>query len=228
MTPDEALAALEAAGTGQNRKIYARHGFAAPMFGVSYANLGKLRKLIRRDQSLASALWKTGNHDAQLLAALVADPAAFDAVLLRDWARTAADYATVDSFAKEIAAKAPGARLLAAEWMDASSVIVQRGGWATAAALAIWGPVDLPDQWFLDLLPRIERDIHRSPNRVREAMNNTLMAIGIRNERLRGPATGVATRVGKVKVDHGETNCETPDAASYIDRAFARKASRAG
>ncbi len=38
----EVLAQLEAAGTGQNRKVYARHGAAQPMFGVSYAALDKI------------------------------------------------------------------------------------------------------------------------------------------------------------------------------------------
>ena len=35
---------LKAAGTTQNRKVYARHGAAEPMFGVSYADLGRIAK----------------------------------------------------------------------------------------------------------------------------------------------------------------------------------------
>ena len=43
MTLKQALAALERAGTAQNRKVYARHGVRDPMYGVSFAMGGKLR-----------------------------------------------------------------------------------------------------------------------------------------------------------------------------------------
>ncbi|MCY4422680.1 MAG: DNA alkylation repair protein, partial [Acidimicrobiaceae bacterium] len=51
------MAELEAAGTAQNRKVYARHGAAEPMFGVSYADLGKIAKPIKTDHHLAQQLW---------------------------------------------------------------------------------------------------------------------------------------------------------------------------
>jgi len=68
MNKTEALRALKALGTAQNRKVYARHGVQPPLFGVSYAALGKLRKQIGVDHKLALALWKSGNHDARVLA----------------------------------------------------------------------------------------------------------------------------------------------------------------
>ena len=74
MNLTETMRALEAAGTAQNRKIYARHGVGGEMFGVSYADLGKLERKIRVDQELAEELWATGNHDARVLATKIADP----------------------------------------------------------------------------------------------------------------------------------------------------------
>ncbi len=73
MTSDEVLSELEAMGTTQNRKIYARHGVQGEMFGVSYGNLKQLKKRIRKDQALAQALWASGNHDARILATMLAD-----------------------------------------------------------------------------------------------------------------------------------------------------------
>ncbi len=72
MTAEEVLAALESMGTAQNRKVYGRHGVGREMFGVSYSNLGKLKKKIRIDQEVAETLWASGNHDAMVLAAMVA------------------------------------------------------------------------------------------------------------------------------------------------------------
>jgi 3-methyladenine DNA glycosylase AlkD len=63
--PEAVLAQLEALGTAQNRKVYARHGVAEPMFGVSFAHLRKLGKKLHPDHDLARALWASGNHDAR-------------------------------------------------------------------------------------------------------------------------------------------------------------------
>ena len=53
MTLAEAMKQLEAQGTAQNRKIYARHGVKGEMFGVSSANLYALQKKIKVDHRLA-------------------------------------------------------------------------------------------------------------------------------------------------------------------------------
>jgi hypothetical protein len=57
-------------------------------------------------------------------------------------------------------------------------------------------------------------------------MNGALIAIGLRNPRLEKKAVAAAKRIGKVEVDHGETSCETPDAAAYIAKAKARRRPR--
>ena len=64
----EVMAALEKAGTEQNRKTWARHGVTGPMFGVSFAYLKTLMKRIKVDHELALSLWDTGNFDARNLA----------------------------------------------------------------------------------------------------------------------------------------------------------------
>ena len=95
----EAMQRLEACGTAQNRKVYARHGVRAKMFGVSYANQGKLKKAIGVDHALAQKLWATGNHDACVLATMVADPDASTAKELATWARTLDSYVVTDALA---------------------------------------------------------------------------------------------------------------------------------
>lgn len=55
MTLQETLRELKSLGTEQNRKLYARHGVTNEMFGVSYANLDKLKKKIKMDHALAAS-----------------------------------------------------------------------------------------------------------------------------------------------------------------------------
>jgi 3-methyladenine DNA glycosylase AlkD len=222
----DVLAELESLGTEQARKIYRRHGGQDPLFGVSFANLGKMKKRIKRDQPLAEALWATRNGDAQQLAVMIADPAAFDAAKLQHWVDTANCYANVDPLAKDVVIRTPYAVELAARWIAATSPIDQRAGWATIGNLAL-SDGSLPDEYFLDWLPVIETSIHTAENRTTEAMNSALIAIGGRNQALRGPAIDTARRIGPVTIDHGETDCQTFEAIPYIEKMHARKAARA-
>ena len=73
------------------------------------------------------------------------------------------------------------------------------------------------------LVAKSSGEIHRAPSRVRHAMNLTLIAIGIYKPSVRKKAILAAKVIGKVEVDHGETNCKTPDAATYIEKASKRK-----
>jgi hypothetical protein len=119
-------------------------------------------------------------------------------------------------------ARGPRARAKADKWTRAKAECVATAGWGVVARLAGTSP-DLPDDYFAGHLAVIERDIHAAPNRVRHAMNNALIAVGCRNDALKALALAATARVGKVEVDHGETSCQTPDAAAYIAKVHARK-----
>jgi hypothetical protein len=57
-------------------------------------------------------------------------------------------------------------------------------------------------------------------------MNGALISIGVRNPALEKKALAVAKKIGQVQVDHGQTSCQTPDAAEYIARTKERQQSR--
>ena len=222
VTVERALAELEALGTEQNRKVYPRHGARPPIYGVSYADLGKLANRWRNDDALARGLWASGVHDARVLALMIADPARADESAIDAWLADVDNYGLAEALAAFVArtafarAKADAWRLSPAEWPSAT-------GWAVTANLAL-RDAGLSDDYFLCLLGTIEREIDGAPNRTRYEMNGALIAIGLRAERLREAALATAARVGKVTVDHGETGCRTPDAAAYIAKASARRA----
>jgi 3-methyladenine DNA glycosylase AlkD len=221
MTLQEAMHELKTLGTEQNRKVYARHGVKNEMFGVSYANLDKLQNEIHQDHALAVELWATGNHDAQLLALKIADPAQLSSRQMDRWAKCLGNYCVTDLFSS-VASQTGLAREKMEEWTGAKQEFVGQAGWNLLAHLAMKDR-DLDDVFFERYLERIEREIHSRPNRVRHAMNSAVIAIGMRNPSLQNKAILAARRIGKVKVDHGDTNCQTPDAESYILKAAGRK-----
>lgn len=225
MELEQAMAALAAAGTAQNRKTYGRHGVGREMFGVSYAHQGALAKKIRTDHALACGLWATGNHDARILATMVADPAAITDAELNAWAGELDSYPIADAVAA-LAAKTGRAREIGERWRTDDRELVGQAGWSLVASLAMRddGP---PDAYFRQRLAEIETGIDGAANRVRYAMNGALISIGGRNAALRQAATAAARRIGTVEVDHGETGCKTPAAVPYIDTMWKRREAKA-
>ena len=122
------MAQLAAAGTAQNRKVYARHGAAEPMFGVSYAELGRIAKPIKTNHALAVELWDSGNHDARVLALRVADPAALDEPLAGRWLRDVDNYILAEGLGG-LCARTRHARKLSDAWRDSPAEWTASTGW---------------------------------------------------------------------------------------------------
>jgi 3-methyladenine DNA glycosylase AlkD len=217
----EVMAALAAAGSEQTRKTYARHGVTRQMYGVSCAALEKLRKSIKIDHELAQQLWKTGIHDAQVLATMIDDPSQTSAVSLTRWVGDADD-PLLCAFVSKFASKTSSAAACFEEWSQSDNDWTSATGWTVLAELA-GSDSELSDAFFQKQLKTIEQHIHTAKNRTRYAMNSALIGIGIRNPALQKQALAAAARIGKVEVDHGDTSCKTPDAIAYIKKAAARK-----
>lgn len=222
MTFTQTMTSLEQAGTAQNRKVYARHGCKAPMFGVSFAHLGRLTKQIKTDHVLAEQLWKCGNHDARILAMMIADPSKVTVRQARSWAKDLNCYALSDYLGKLV-----GRSLIADEmmtiWTADTSEFVATTGWVVVALVALNG-TDKSDDFFKTWIDRIERSIQSSKNWVKYAMNGALIAIGGGRPGLTARAIAAAKRIGPVEVDYGQTGCKTPAAIPYIEKMVARRA----
>lgn len=221
MTPNEVMTQLGKAGSATTRKTYVRHGIKSETFGVSYAVLGKLTKTIKVDQQLAEALWATGNHDARILATMIADPATIGRKQLDGWAAVADNYVLADAIARTVA-KTPQARATAEAWTKSTGEYIGQCGWTVLGVLA-GASEALSEADCIALLGRIEKTIHSTKNRVRHAMNGALISIGGRSAKLRTAAIAASKRIGPVEVDHGDTACATPDPVGYIARIWARK-----
>ncbi len=217
MSGKQVLEELEEFGTAQNRKVYRRYGIGENMYGVSYANLGKLAKRIKTDHELATALWGSGVHDARVLATMIADPQRITAAQVDGWANDLENYVLTDAYAG-LVSKTPLAGKRMEKWTRSKGEWIGRAGWLLLARLAV-SPDALTDADCQRHLDIIEAEIHSRKNRVKDAMNSALIAIGLRNPTFENKALAAAKRIGKVEVDHGETSCKTPDAAGYIQKA---------
>jgi len=73
------------------------------------------------------------------------------------------------------------------------------------------------------ILATIEKEIQRSPNWAKHAMNGALIAIGIFKPTVREKAIEAPKRIGKVEVDVVEMNCKTPEPIACVQKAAKRK-----
>ena len=227
----EAVKRLRAAGTEQNRKVYARHGVDGEMYGVSYGNLSKIEREAKGELEtdelhvLAVELWESGIHDARVLAVRLADPVRLRSRELDRWVGGADNYVVSSAFAG-LVGRTPLALSKSKKWSSSPREFVGQAGWNVLTELLL-ADADLDEAFLGDRLCTIERSIHCARNRVRYAMNNTLIALALRSKEWERRSLAAARRIGTVEVDHGQTGCKTPDAPRAIRKAVQRRAETA-
>lgn len=221
MNAKEILAALKQAGKPQTAAIYKRHGAGDNVFGVLTTEIAKLQKKIKVDHALALELWKTGNAEARILALQVADAAKVTRADADRWLKDG-PVRFVDSYLSGLLARSPIAEKTMHDWMKSPGESSREIGYAILGARLRNDPGSVSDADAEKVLATIEKEIHRSPNWARRAMNGALILIGAYKPALRKQAIEAARRIGKVEVDHGETGCKTPDAVPYIEKLAQR------
>jgi 3-methyladenine DNA glycosylase AlkD len=217
MTFDEVMRALAKKANATCKRTYLRHGAPEPLFGVRISDLKPLQKRLKGQQSLALELYASKNSDAMYLAGLVADGAKMTRRQLQQWAAGATWHMIAGCSVPWVAAEHPAAVAIATRWIDSKRELVAVAGWSTLSAVVATRPdEDLPLEALQKLLERCRQTIQASPNRVRYAMNNFVIACGTYVLPLASRALDVAREIGRVEVDMGDTDCQVPDAASYI------------
>ena len=223
MNESDVLRKLKKLGKRKTAEIYRRHGASGEVWGVSFADLGALKKQIKVDHNIAQSLWKSGVLDAQTLALMIADPATLTPAEADEWlAQARAD--VLLGYLAGLVAGTSFARDKLQAWTQSEDDFPRTTGY-TLLSLLVAGE-KISDAEARGYLNAIEGTIRDSPNRARYAMNGALIAIGSHKPALEKEAIAAARRIGKVEVDHGETGCKTPDAEAYIKKAKGRRRKR--
>ncbi|MFA5891864.1 MAG: DNA alkylation repair protein [Actinomycetota bacterium] len=192
---EDLVARLRALGSERNRSGMARFGINVEhALGVSVTEIRRLARAAGRDHRLASALWKTGIHEARILASMVEDPAAVTPAQMDRWARAFDSWDVCDQVCMNLFDKTPYAWDKAVEWSAREAEFVKRAGFSLMASLASHDR-ESPDARFGAFLEAIEREAADDRNFVRKAVNWALRGIGKRNASLNGRAVAVAVRL---------------------------------
>ncbi len=213
----EVMAALQALGSPAVKTLWLKHGAKEPFFGVKIGDLKPLARKLKGEQALALELYATGNGDAQYLAGMVADGARMTRRQLQTWADQAAWRMIAGTIVPWVASEHPDGFTLAMEWIDSKKEQIAIAGWNSLGAWVTVHPdASLPLKELGALLDRVAKTLPGSPDRIRQAMNYFVIAVGAYVAPLGAKAIATARNVGRVEVDVGDTECKIPDAESYI------------
>ncbi len=194
-TAEAAIAHLRSLAAPEAREGMARFGINTDRaLGLSMPVLRATARRIGRDQAVAEGLWRSGLHEARILAALVADPKACDAALLERWVAELDSWDVTDQFCLNLARRTADPYGMVARWCPREETFVRRAGFALIACLAVHDK-RAPDDRFLALLPTIEAAADDGRNFVKKAVNWALRQIGKRNPSLNRAAIAGAERL---------------------------------
>lgn len=195
---NEILDELRSLADPKDAEGAARYGIHAPnVWGVSAPNLRRLAKEIGRDHDLAEELWRTGVHDARILATLIDDPVQVTVQQMEQWAADFNSWAVCDAACCCLFDKTPHAWNKAVEWTNRQEEYVKRAGFVLMAALAVHDK-KAPDERFEAFLPLIAEHATDDRNFVKKAVNWALRQIGKRNSHLNSLAIRAGERIRQI------------------------------
>jgi 3-methyladenine DNA glycosylase AlkD len=142
----------------------------------------------------ALELWKTGIHEAQLLACFVESSDMVTEEQMEAWVLDLDSWDTCDQLCNSVLGETPLAWDKAVEWSARDEEFVKRAGFALMAVLA-WHAKDAADRRFGPLLAAIELQAGDERAFVKKAVNWALRNIGKRNAALNAQAVETARRI---------------------------------
>jgi 3-methyladenine DNA glycosylase AlkD len=194
---DAVLDRLRALARPGGREGMARFGINPDRaLGVRIPDLRRLARELGRDHRLALALWRTGVHEARILASMVDQPDRVTRRQAERWVRDFDSWDLCDQVCGNLLEAQPWATEMAHRWAGRDEEFVKRAAFAVMAWRAVHAR-DAPDREFLDFLPVVEREAHDPRTYVKKATNWALRQIGKRNRRLHRAAIRTAERIGK-------------------------------
>lgn len=194
-TKDAVLRELQGLADPKVRAKMAYFGVNVPeAHGISTPVLQGFAKHIGKDHRLAQKLWKTGIHEARILATFIGEPEKVTAAEMERWVRDFNSWDIVDAACCYLYAHTKFAWKKAAEWSRRSEEFEKRAAFSLVAYLS-YKDREAADARFVQFLKVIEREAHDERNFVKKAVNWTLRNIGKRNVRLNREAIRAAERI---------------------------------
>lgn len=222
MNTTDVINEIKKSGTASTKNTLIKHGAVEPFYGVKIEDLKKIQKKIKDNkQQIALELFDSGISDAQYLAGLMANGAEMNKKQLQSWADNARWQMISEYSVPWVACENHESWDLALKWIDSKKQAVATAGWNTLSCiLATWPDEELDIASIKKLLSRVEKEIHKAPNRVTYTMNGFVIAVGSHVKELNKEAIALGKKLGVLEIDMNGTACKVPFAPDYIRKVM--------
>ena len=188
ITLEHVMEELRRRGNAKAVAGMARFGIqTSKALGVSIPQLRQVARQVGTNHELAQKFWKTGIHEARILASMIDDSEKVSEDQMESWATDFDSWDVVDGCCGNLFDKTEFAIRKAHEWSKRREEYIKRAGFVLMAEMAVHDKKAL-DKTFLDFLPVIVREASDERNFVKKAVNWALRQIGKRNRILNAAA----------------------------------------
>ncbi|MFH1786414.1 MAG: DNA alkylation repair protein [archaeon] len=198
MESSEVLRKLQSLSDPKNVAGMARFGISSKnTLGVPVPELRAIAKQAGKDHKIALRLWKSGIHEARILASMVEEPAKVTEAQADAWVAGFDSWDVCDQCCMNLFWTLPFANKKIFEWAKRDEEYVRRAAFALIASISVKDK-KMPGSEIERFFPLIKEYSTDSRNYVRKAVNWALRQIGKRNSKLNLKAVAVAKEIQRI------------------------------
>ncbi len=198
MTSQEIIKKLKSSANPKNVAGMVRFGISAKnTLGVAIPVLRQIAKQNGKNHELAIQLWKSGIHEARILASMVDEIEWVREKQMDSWVKDFDSWDVCDQVCMNLFCRTKFAFKKCAQWAAQKDEFVRRAGFALMACLAVKDK-EAGDEKFKKFFVAIKKYSTDERNYVRKAVNWTLRQIGKRNITLNQLAILEAKNIAKL------------------------------
>ena len=194
----ELLKILQSKANTKNVEGMAKFGMTATnRLGIYVPVMRKIAKENGKNHTMAMELWDSGIPEAQIVAALIAEPEKLTEKQMEHWVKDINSWDVCDQVCMNLFDKSPLAWKKIHDWSKREEEFVKRTAFSLIACIA-WHDKTIPDDKLIKLFPLIKREAIDERNFVKKAVNWALRHIGNKNKNLNIAAINLAKEIKQI------------------------------
>lgn len=183
--------------------------------GIGVTKLKTFAKQVGKNHNLALELWEEPIFESRVLSTLIDNPKLITRKQINQQVNDLNFWMLSHSYCNYLLPKFPGIKQLAEEWMVSTNNLKKRCSFQLVYQIAK-NDKKLNNDYFIPIIEGIKIELQKQENFVKDAMNNALWGIGIRNIELNKLCIEAAKHIGMVKVDYGQNSCEAINVVAHL------------
>ena len=194
----EILKTLHSKANPENVEGMSKFGMTSiNRLGISVPEMRKLAKQIGKNHAVALELWDSGIPEAQIVAALIAEPKKLSEQQMEHWVKDINSWDVCDQVCMNLFDKSHLAWKKIHDWSQREEEFVKRTAFSLIACVA-WHDKIIADEKLKELFPLIKLAATDERNFVKKAVNWALRHIGKKNRNLNKAAIDFAYEIKKI------------------------------